>query len=266
MPTDAKFFHGFERFRPSAIALIAANVLPLFGVIFLKWDAFSIVALYWTENVVIGAINVLKMITCSPDEASIDWSKLGPPEKVAELKKKLEGKEGAVENAKLFHHGAKLLLVPFFAFHYGLFCFVHGMFVFSLLGQDAFGPHFSLFGSLGNLFSVFSERHLWWAVAGLTASHLYSFFVNYLGRGEYRRTFVMLLMAQPYARVVVLHIAILIGGFVAMALGSNVGVLAILVIGKTLLDLHFHLQERLRDSELAGERKQPGTILDESPV
>ena len=62
-------------------------------------------------------------------------------------------------------------------------------------------------------------------VVALAASHLYSFFVNYIGHGEYRRTFVVWLMVQPYARVVVLHLAILFGGFIAMALGSNVGVL-----------------------------------------
>src|SRR5882724_7957891 len=48
-------------YKTSAYALIAANALPLFGVLFLGWDTFSIVALYWTENVIIGAINVLKM-------------------------------------------------------------------------------------------------------------------------------------------------------------------------------------------------------------
>lgn len=248
------------------MALILANALSLLGVIFLKWDAFSIVVLYWVENIVIGVINVLKMIVCSPDEAAIDWSKFGSPQKVAEIKQKLEGNEGAVEKAKLFHHGVKFFCVPFFVFHYGFFCLVHGVFVFALFGHDELGGGFGPFGPLGNLFSVFREQHLWWAVAALAASHLYSFFVNYIGHGEYRRTFVVWLMMQPYARVVVLHVAILFGGFIAMALGSNVGVLVILVVGKTVLDLHFHLLERLRVSGLARKTALPGTILDESPV
>jgi hypothetical protein len=266
MPTHATFLRGFDQFRASAIALIAANMLPLLGVIFLGWDAFSIVVLYWFENVVIGAINVLKMITCSPSETAIDWSKFGSPEKIAEIKKHLEGQEGAVEKVKLFHHGAKFFLVPFFAFHYGFFCFVHGIFVFALFGHDDFGGGFGPFGPLGNLFTVFREQRLWWAAAALAASHLYSFFVNYLGRGEYKRVFVVWLMFQPYARVVVLHVAILFGGFVAMMLGSNVGVLAILVIGKTVLDLHFHLLERLRDAAVSKKTMPQGTILDELPV
>jgi hypothetical protein len=36
------------------LALLAANAIPLFGVVFLGWDAFHIVLLYWAENIVIG--------------------------------------------------------------------------------------------------------------------------------------------------------------------------------------------------------------------
>src|SRR4029078_1121143 len=62
---------GLSDYKTSAYVLIAANALPLFGVLFLGWDTFSIVALYWSENVIIGAINVLKMITSAPDMAGI---------------------------------------------------------------------------------------------------------------------------------------------------------------------------------------------------
>lgn len=34
------------------ITLLAANAVPLFGVLFLGWDAFYVVLLYWAENVV----------------------------------------------------------------------------------------------------------------------------------------------------------------------------------------------------------------------
>jgi hypothetical protein len=71
-------------------------------------------------------------------------------------------------------------------------------------------------------------------------------------------------MAQPYARVVVLHLAILFGGWIALALGSNVGVLMLLIAGKTVLDLSLHLRERMRNDK--GEpAKLPGPILEEVP-
>ena len=60
-------------------------------------------------------------------------------------------------------------------------------------------------------------------------------------------------MFQPYARIVILHIAILIGGFIAMALDSNVFVLLLLVIGKTLLDLSLHLAQRAANASKQNE-------------
>lgn len=261
MQLDRELLRGFSQYKASAVALIAANVVPLLGVLFLGWDAFAIVALYWAENVVIGAMNVLKIVTCSPDPSKIDWSKLGTPDQVAEIKATVEEYGSQIQTAKLAHHGSKLFFAPFFAFHYGFFCLVHGVFVFALFGQEGFGGPLS---QVGNFIRIFSEQHLWWGVVALAASHLYSFFVNFLGRGEYRRTFAPLLMVQPYARVVVLHVAILFGGFVAMALGSNMGLLAILIAGKTLLDLSLHLRERQRN---AGEHgaEQRDVILEQSP-
>jgi hypothetical protein len=233
----------FARYRNSAWVLVAANALPLFGVLLLGWDAFSIVALYWTENVVIGAINVLKMVACKPDANEIDWSQF-------------KGAAAMNKAVRVYaHHGIKLFFIPFFIVHYGLFCLVHGVFIFAIFKREAggFGP----FGGFDNFLRVFSSEHLWIAVLGFAVSHLWSFVVNYLGRGEYRKTTVPILMFQPYARVVVLHVAILIGGIVAFALGSNVLVLMLLVAGKTMLDLALHLREHERIADNAMHRDAP---------
>jgi hypothetical protein len=237
-----------SQFQASALALIAANLLPVFGVLFLGWDTFPIVALYWIENVIIGAINVLKMLTCSPDAERLVLGDVDSDDTLNRAR--MERSRGdAVTALRLAHHGSKLFFIPFFTVHYGLFCLVHGVFVFSVFGREAggFGP----FGGFDNAVRVFGEEHLWWGVAALAASHLWSFFVNYLGRGEYRRTAVPLLMGQPYARVVVLHLAILFGAFVTLALGSNAGVLLILIAGKTILDLSLHIREHERAEQSA---------------
>jgi hypothetical protein len=259
MPTTFDL-RNFFKYQESAWALIAANTLPLAGVLLFGWDAFSIVALYWVENVIIGAINVLKMITCSPNvrELTDDLTKQSDPAHAAQIDAMLkELRSGHWDNA---HFATKLFLVPFFVVHYGLFCFVHGFFVFLFFGrEDGFIGHHDGFE---RVLELFSEQHLWWGVVGLVASHLWSFFVNYLGRGEYRRTLVPVLMMQPYARVVVLHLAILLGGFVSVFLENNVVVLTLLVIGKTVLDLSFHLRERERN---AGWPQIP-TVLSEVPI
>jgi hypothetical protein len=202
-------FDGLSNHKASAITLVVANLLPLYGVFFLGWDAFSIVALYWAENLVIGAINVLKMFVC---------------------------------NAIL-----AVFAGAFFAFHYGFFCYIHGIFVLSLFGHDSWIT--SPIHELREFSRLFSEQHLWWAIAALAASHLFSFFANYIGGGEFRRTSVPELMQQPYGRVVVLHLAILFGGWIVMGLGSTWGVLLLLIAGKTILDLKLHLREHERSQK-----------------
>jgi hypothetical protein len=249
-----KFFDAFYNYKTSALVLVVANCLPLFGVIFLGWDAFAIVVLYWSENVVIGAINVLKMITCSPDAQLLVWGDVDPNDKLN--RERMERSRGDSANMlRLANHASKFFFVPFFIFHYGLFCLVHGVFIFSIFHREAAG--FGLFGGVDNFLHVFSQEHLWWCVAALAASHLWSFCVNYIGRGEFRRTAIPILMFQPYARIVVLHIAILLGGFVAFALGSNFFVLVLLIAGKTLLDLSLHLLERERNARSQKNEQSP---------
>jgi Family of unknown function (DUF6498) len=211
--------------------------------------------------VIVGVINVLKMITCSPDPTEIEKSltKADAPIDADGLRSALKELHAHGAKAQLAHHGAKLFLVPFFVVHYGIFCMVHGMFILAFFAAESFG------GSPEEIWpglSMTMDRHLGWAVAGLAGSHLYSFFRNYVGRGEYRRTIVTALMIQPYARVVVLHIAILLGAFVVVALGSNLGVLVLLIIGKTVLDLGFHLREREKNAAKP-KPTMPEEVLDE---
>jgi hypothetical protein len=48
----------------------------------------------------------------------------------------------------------------------------------------------------------------------------------------------------------VLHIAILFGAFLTMALGSPVGILLILVLLKTVMDVKLHLRERRKNETI----------------
>jgi hypothetical protein len=51
--------------RGTALFLIAVNLIPLVGVLFWKGSLFQVVALHWLENLIIGAINLLKMLVNS---------------------------------------------------------------------------------------------------------------------------------------------------------------------------------------------------------
>src|SRR3989338_6348873 len=46
----------------SLIALMVANSVPLWGVLFYGWDLFQILFIYWLESAIVGFYNIFKMI------------------------------------------------------------------------------------------------------------------------------------------------------------------------------------------------------------
>ena len=51
-----------NRLSFSIIVLIAANLLPVFGVLLWDWDVFVILLLFWCENVIIGIFGIAKIV------------------------------------------------------------------------------------------------------------------------------------------------------------------------------------------------------------
>lgn len=82
-----------------------------------------------------------------------------------------------------------------------------------------------------------------YALAGLFLSHGVSFAYNYLLKKEFASASPQKLMGSPYARVAVMHVAIIAGGFFTMTIGSPAAVLVVLVVLKTVLDATLHLRE-----------------------
>ncbi|WP_439102097.1 DUF6498-containing protein [Congregibacter sp.] len=208
-----------RRGRLSLALLVTANLLPLLGVLFFDWNVGALIILYWSENLVLGFYNILKMATS----------------------------------------GGLSAVFPslFFLIHYGGFCAVHGFFILSFLFDvpPSFGdappwPLFLIFLQL--LFDVveqvFALAPREWIIAfiGLFISHGYSFVSNFLMANEREVATVKGLMAAPYRRIVILHVAIIAGGFAVMSLGQPLFLLIILVGLKTVMDIALHLREHKR--------------------
>lgn len=208
----------------SLISLVSANLIPFFGVLYLGWEAFHIVLLYWSENIVVGFYNILKMTFARVDKPA--------------------------------EHLGKLFLIPFFAVHYGGFCAVHGLFVIMLFGKGQSGfepvqgePWPCFFVFLQMLLNVIRQIYsimpaaMQYAMVALFVSHGISFVYNYLIKGEFAKIKTDRLMGSPYGRIVIMHLAVLFGAFLTMSLGSPIGILIILVGLKTFLDVIFHLRQ-----------------------
>jgi hypothetical protein len=192
---------------PSTLALILANLVPVFGTAFLGWRLSDVMVIYWAESAVIGFYNVCKMVVIGR------WM--------------------------------ALLGAPFFIGHFGGFMAVHFLFLYALFVQ---GPQDLSGGDLREVAKLFAS--LWPALAALFVSHGYSFFANFMGRSEYRGRTIKDQMAEPYSRIVFMHLVLIFGGGVTLVLGEPTPVLLVVIALKIWFDIRAHLKQR-------GARKQP---------
>jgi hypothetical protein len=206
-------------------------------VIFLGWNVWTILVLYWVENGIVGLLNIPKLLLAAgPDPAAPTTGMWGI----------------GVGSEPLGGSTAKAALVPFFLLHYGIFWLVHGIFILTLPMFQAFGaigpgffggPVFGDVPSDGGAGIMSDPGAIAVVLIGLFFSHGISYRLNYIGRGEYLRTSVVRQMAAPYGRLVILHVTIILGGMAIALTGAPAAAVLVLVLLKTALDLGFHLAE-----------------------
>jgi hypothetical protein len=187
----------------SIVSLILVNLLPLAGVLFLGWQLFSVMFLYWSESAIIGFFNIFKMMQAE-----------GQTRVNIEL------------NDKPIERWSRPGVIGFFILHYSIFMVVHLMFIFALFKPARINPQ-----QIALVF-VF-----------LFVSHGLSYLYNFIGKKEYQRISLSQLFVQPYGRIVLMHLTILGGGFAVKSLGEPLIALVIMIIIKIIIDLYAHLKE-----------------------
>ena len=217
--------------KPSSIVLILANLVPLGGVLWLDWAVVDILLLYWTESVIIGVVNVLRMMTSDSDK---------PLGGVVPASKEMHV-HAALEQSHFSPtlRAVKTFVILFFIVHYGMFCFGHLTAVVSIFSNS------SMSGRITSAIPPLSNSSFWIAVGAIAVSHLFSFVTNYIGKGEYKRIGLGTLMHRPYGRIIVMQMSIIFGGGLVLFLGNPLPILLVLIIVKTTLDLRLHNKERL---------------------
>jgi hypothetical protein len=203
----------------AVVALVVANAIPLIGVLFLGWSVWNILVIYWLENGIVGALNVLKMARAE-----------GPAsDGTGAMTLRINDQPASMM--------AKAALIPFFLVHYGIFWFVHGIFVFTL-------PLFaSVSGEPLATPMTLSAGSIAFAAVALAVSHALSYWWNFLRGGEYRRVTAAGQMFAPYRRLIALHLTIIFGAIAITLTGAPAAAIAVLVGVKTLLDVGLHLTE-----------------------
>lgn len=201
---DTRRWRGVD----ATLAIVSALVIA-WGVFAGGWSLFAVMALFWLENVVIGVFNVVKMLFA-----------------------------GAL-GGRLMFVGA-LFLSVFFTLHYGLFTAVHGIFIVMLFGREAgIAGGSGLFEPLGRMLGwLLANREGVIAMMAIVALHGTAT-VRWIVRCAAGRDHAVgaQLMAAPYGRIVVLHVALILGAALVAALNLPLAGVLLLVALKLAYDL-----------------------------
>ncbi|AZQ14591.1 DUF6498-containing protein [Halorubrum sp. PV6] len=196
------------------IGLLLANVIPIVGVFAFGWQALDLLLLYWLEAAVVGVFTVVRVLLAMGDPTDTGLGALFGFDRYT-------GPGAGTSNARF---GA----VALFCFQYGPLWVIHGAALFLLPGF-AFEPlGWEPLAVLPTLLP---------AVGAMALSHGLSFGLGFLAGGAWERTAPVAQVFAVFPRLLVLHYAVLIGGFGAVTLGSPLFALVVLVVLKTVADV-----------------------------
>ncbi len=192
----------------TGLVLFAANLLPLIAVWKLEWKLYDLLVLYWVEVIIIGLINVGRMVLIKPSDS------------------------------KLTYHLLKAAFIPFFICHFGCFCVGIGIAMQFVFGKENFTAGEQINGMLYK-----DGGKMFWP---LVIAHIYPFFWNYLRHREYGKTRTRRRMIMPYLRVLPTLIIVFAGGFWLIKSDLPSWGLYVLISLKAVVDWILHSVLHLR--------------------
>jgi hypothetical protein len=213
---DPLYWRAIAR-NPAAVIGLVADLAPIIAILFWGWGAAALIMLYWIENVVIGAYVVPRMIIASVGRHG-PWGVLG-----------------------------SLFGVPFFVFHYGMFCAVHGIFLLTMFhSQEQVMASADMLVMLQRLFlgSLSFAQNMNWIVFIVAVAHGVVFAHDFLIKGGWKETTADQEMTAPYGRVIILHLSIFFLGGALFLLGDPAIGALLLVLARAAWGLHANMEPR----------------------
>ncbi|MCB0620548.1 MAG: hypothetical protein KDC43_11425 [Saprospiraceae bacterium] len=218
--------------RPTAWSLIAANLVPLLGVLFQGWDATEVAFLYWAETAIIGLIQILRMLTTRQfvNRQLLDLVKESEREEL------LTTWGDPAPGKQIFH---RLFLPAFFVVHFGFFIWIQGQILFSFVLSGFLDP--SISGSGGNLLPVidfFLQREsVRTGLLSIGAAHMFNFLYGVFVHRRHEHDSVLIEFIAPYKRIIIQQFVVILGAPLTLLMGGPAAALVLLIALKTWFDL-----------------------------
>lgn len=220
----SRILPGEVEYTPPVLALLATNLLTIIVAVTEGWDLATVLFSYWAQSIIIGVFAVASILTCDRAALAAD---LGRPDPGGERKAEW------TDRGTLAYLG---VMAGFFCLHYGLFHW----------GYYAFIVESGLFGPVD-----FSNPGLQASCGLFFVNHLYSF-LWHRPRERQGAQYVTGAFFRPYNRIIPMHLTILFGSIVVLALAflnlpGEMVVLVLFLLLKTYLDLRMHLRKHYEE-------------------
>jgi hypothetical protein len=184
------------------LLIVLLNLIPVGGVLWLGWDAGQILMLYWVENIIVGVMSLVRILTAGQRDA--------PTARTTPM--------GAIG------------VGCFFIVHYGLFTLVHGVFTM-ILASRIINDEDGLWGR------VFANPTFHWAVLAAAVLQVVILIREWWSSGLWRRSSPGAEMFRPYGRIVVLHVTVLAAAWWLSETSAPMAAVLILCLMKAVVEL-----------------------------
>lgn len=209
-----------RKLTPGDLFLVVANLVPIFGALFFGWSPQEIFLVYCLETLIVGLVNLLKMAVVTVIRPRHDWPN-----------------QGTVTR----QHG--LFFMLFFLLHYGIFAAVQMGIFFGVSGIRGAGEI-----TLGNFFyqwpRLLTPEALIMLIAFAISYGIKAIF-DFILSNEYRTISMMQLMFQPYGRIFIQQIVVIIGSMFLL-LGAGTIFLIVFAIVKIFFTLSIDYEAVIR--------------------
>lgn len=175
--------------------LIVANLVPVFGVWFLSWDPVEAFIVYAMETMIVGIMTVGKLLVATMVRGGDEWPA-----------------NGTVSRQSGF------FFIFFFILHFGIFALVQTTIFSQTSGITPPGSH-----TLHFFFKWYTyiNEDIAYMLAAFVISYLAKSFIPFILNDVYRTTPFMLIMFQPYGRILIQQFTVILGSmFLTLGAGK----------------------------------------------
>lgn len=167
----------------SLLAVLFGNILSIWMALTHDWSLYQIMWIYWGQSVVIGVMNVIRMLSLK--EFSTEGMRMNekPVPETASAKRQVAG---------------------FFAIHYGIFHLAYAIFLWQEMPLNEI--------AMGTAMLMMA------CISAFVGSHSFSLMHNMQADFRHKKPNLGTIMFYPYLRIIPMHLTIIFGGMTGVGM------------------------------------------------